>query len=141
MNDRITDAAEKPSELAKKFASDAYQAASESVQEKLAEKVQSSATYLENVASALHRAARELSKDAPLASTVAGFCADKAQDYAGQIEGKSASELVDVARDFARRQPVIVVGAAAALGFLAFRAFKNASPADEELDNEEYEGA
>lgn len=136
MSDRIANTVEKPSDLVRNLASDAYEVASETVQTKLDERVQNGAVYLDNVAVALRRAANDLSQDAPLASTIASYCAGKAEDYAGQIDGKSASELVEVARDFARRQPVLVVGAAAALGFLAFRAFKNAPLADSEEDDE-----
>jgi acyl-CoA reductase-like NAD-dependent aldehyde dehydrogenase len=130
-------------ELAKGLASEAYAAASEKVQEKLDEQVQDGAAYLDTVAETIRRAARDLEKDAPIASGIADFCADRLEDYAGTVEGKSAAELLEGVKDFTRNQPVIVVAAAAAVGFLVFRAFRNAQPAIDEEDavDEEFAGA
>ena len=130
-------------ELAKGLASEAYAAASEKVQEKLDEQVQDGAAYLDTVAETIRRAARDLEKDAPIASGIADFCADRLEDYAGKVEGKSAAGITRRCKGFHAEPTSNCSGRRGGLGFLAFRAFRNAQPAIDEEDavDEEFAGA
>ena len=50
--------------------------------------------------------------------------ADKIDEFASSTRDKTVEELFETASDFARRQPAVVFGAAAAAGFLLFRILK-----------------
>ncbi len=129
-------------ENASSLAGDALGVASERVKDRINEQVQGSSEYLERIAESLRSTADDLNEDAPLAANVANLCADRLDDVAGRVAGKSATELLELGQDAARRHPALVFGLAAAAGFLFFRTFK-ARPQrqiDEEAD-EEFEGA
>lgn len=124
-------------EAAKSLASDALGAASDTVKERMDDNVQGSAAYIARIAEFVRTAAEELSADAPLVAGLATKSADKLDDLSDSLASKSATELLDMARETARRNPALVFGIAATVGFLAFRTFKSRPVEVEDLEQDE----
>ena len=76
----------------------------------------------------LARSARGLADNldggAPQLAQMVRRAASAAESLSHDIRDKSVHELADVTKDFARRQPALFVGAAAAAGFLLARFIK-----------------
>ena len=60
-------------------------------------------------------------KVGPTYGAYARKAATGVSDFAGAIENKDIDELVDDARDFVRKSPLIAIGAAVAIGFALTR--------------------
>ena len=56
--------------------------------------------------------------------------ADSLERFSTNLRGKDMNELLDGARDFARRQPVLFVGGSFAVGLLAARFLKSSGQTD-----------
>jgi hypothetical protein len=63
--------------------------------------------------------------------------ADRLDDYADGLRDKSIDQLMKTASDFTRRQPAVVFGVAALVGFFALRTFKSASLRSERLSRDD----
>lgn len=88
------------------------------------------ASGLGDFAGALRRAAREMEggQSAPV-SRMAQSAADGLQRFSETLRSKDLDALLHEAESFARRQPVVFMGAAALAGFLAVRFLKSSRPA------------
>lgn len=82
------------------------------------------ADVVRQVGEAVKAAADKLDQDAPQLAGVAREAAGKIDTLSTQLSAKSADELFQDASDFARRQPAIVFGGAALVGFALFRLFR-----------------
>jgi len=82
------------------------------------------ADVVRHVGEAVRAAADKLDQDAPQLAGVAREAAGKIDSLSTQLSAKSADELFQDASDFARRQPAIVFGGAALVGFALFRLFR-----------------
>ena len=82
------------------------------------------ADVVRHVGEAVKAAADKLDQDAPQLAGVAREAAGKIDSLSMQLSAKSAEELFQDASDFARRQPAIVFGGAALVGFALFRLFR-----------------
>jgi hypothetical protein len=112
---------------AKKAASSAAATVGDQVTHLLDRQVETGADTVSSVARSAKRAAEELERDSPqLAGFVRTF-ADRIDDYANDLHGQSAEDLVRAASDFTRRQPGLVFGLAALAGFFAWRTLKSSS--------------
>jgi ElaB/YqjD/DUF883 family membrane-anchored ribosome-binding protein len=85
------------------------------------QQVAAGADLVGRVASAINTAADELDRASPALSGLVRGAGAKVQDLSRQFRDKSADELLADTRDFVRRKPALVFGAAAALGFVAYR--------------------
>src|SRR3954467_462830 len=56
--------------------------------------------------------------------------ADQLERFSNNVRGKDVNELLDGARDFARRQPALFVGGSFAAGLLAARFLKSSGRTD-----------
>lgn len=79
------------------------------------------ADRLSEVARAMHDTGRTLIQHNATAARYAQTWASRVEGVAENVKERSASELVSQTEDFARRQPALFVGAAAAAGFLLAR--------------------
>lgn len=80
------------------------------------------ATQLSGVAAAITKVADELSQTDQ--GTIAGYARDLAggvSRFADTVQNKDVDDLMGMAQDFGRRQPVAFLGAAALAGFVASR--------------------
>jgi hypothetical protein len=82
------------------------------------------ADFASNIAHSLQCAADDLSQKSPQLGRLVHQAAQRVDSFAGEVRDKSLEELFNDASDFARRQPVLVFGAAAVLGFAMFRMLK-----------------
>ena len=91
----------------------------------LDEKVGDGANVVGNLASSVHTAAEDLDQSSPqLASLVRGV-ADRLDGYATDLRDQSVDQLVRAASQYTRRQPAVVFGLAALVGFFALRTIKS----------------
>jgi ElaB/YqjD/DUF883 family membrane-anchored ribosome-binding protein len=104
-------------ETASSFASDAQQR----IHGYMDQQVAAGADLAGRVASAIKTAANELDRTSPALSGMVRGAGEKVQDLSQKFRDKSADELLADTRDFVRRKPALVFGAAAALGFVAYR--------------------
>jgi ElaB/YqjD/DUF883 family membrane-anchored ribosome-binding protein len=103
------------------------------------EKVVSGAELIGHVASSTRCAADDLDPKAPQISGLLRNASDRLEDFSQTIRDKSVDELIDTATNYARRQPAILFGAAAVVGFALFRLLK-ATPIEERAPRSESTG-
>ena len=94
------------------------------------------ADMVASVAASVRAAAESLEQDIPQLSNLVRGAAEQIDDFAESIRSQSTREIMDRAAALARRRPAIVLGAAAASGFLLFRLLRTPpdSQSDEDLD-------
>jgi hypothetical protein len=126
---KISDVAQQAMGEAKKSASTLASAATERAKGAVEERIAGGADLLGQVAASVRVAARELDPDAPQLAGFAREAAERIDDFSRQVRDKTVEELLETSSDFARRQPALLFGAAAACGFLLFRMIKTASGA------------
>jgi hypothetical protein len=86
------------------------------------------ADYLDTVARAVHRAAREFDADVPQAARYIRRAGGQIGSIAQAVRQRDIRELVTEVEDAARRQPALFFGGAVILGFAALRFLKSAPP-------------
>jgi hypothetical protein len=79
------------------------------------------ASQVSGVADAVGRAASELEQNNGSSAHYARMIADSAEKLSSTIRDNDVDQLLGMAQDFGRRQPVAFMGAAALLGFAASR--------------------
>lgn len=84
---------------------------------------------LQAFADDLERMARGEGADAGLAQDVVRQVSEKAKDFSSQLRGKEPAEVLDQARDFARRRPGTFLLGALAAGVVAGRVTRGAKDA------------
>jgi hypothetical protein len=137
----------KTSEFAKETADQAKHAASEAaagiaqqVRELLDRQVGSGAELLGHFARSTKLAAEDLDANTPqLAGLVRGL-AGQMEHYSESLGSQSAEQLARAASDLTRRQPALVFGVAALVGYFALRTFKAAPPISSPSIQPSYEG-
>jgi hypothetical protein len=84
---------------------------------------------LNTVATALHDASREMRNqdEGPIADYV-DTAASQVDQFATMLREQDLEQLMNTTAQFARRQPVLFLGAAFALGFAATRFIKSSAP-------------
>jgi len=96
------------------------------------------ADIIQNVADAIRTAADNLDESVPQLGGLARGAADRIGDFSETIREQSITDLARTASDFARRRPAILLGAAAAAGFILYRILGAASsgytPESDEMD-------
>ena len=132
---KISDVAQQAMGEAKKSASTLASAATERAKDAVEERIAGGADLLGQVAASVRVAARELDPSAPQLAGFAREAAERIDEFSRDMRNKSVDELLETSSDFARREPALLFGAAAACGFLLFRTLKTASGAvSEEAD-------
>jgi hypothetical protein len=124
---KVSDVAQQAMGEAKKSASSLASAATERAKGAVEERISGGADLLGHVASSVRAAARELEPNAPQLAGFAREAAAHIEGFSHDIREKSVEELFETSSEFARRQPALLFGAAAACGFLLFRVLKTAS--------------
>jgi hypothetical protein len=129
--DKANEAARKAGEAAQQAQNQAREAISNlsshaagTMKELLNNQVSTGADFVSDIAHSIHCAADDLNHAAPQLGEFAHEAARQVDAFATRMREKPADELFADASDFARRQPAIVFGAAAVLGFAMFRILK-----------------
>jgi hypothetical protein len=87
------------------------------------------------LASTVRRVSTDLETDQPAIAGVATTAADQAERLASYLRQTDARQIVDTVQDVARRQPLLFLGGAFALGLAASRFIKAAT-----TDKQQYQG-
>lgn len=112
---------------AKKAARDVAGTAQGELKGAIEEQKSAGAERAQRIAGAIDRAGDELAEEIPFAGDVMHRAAQEIETVATAVRERDPRELLDVAQDFARRQPALFAGAVGLLGFAAVR-FVMASP-------------
>lgn len=112
---------------ATKAARDVAESARGEIQGALEEQKAAGAERAQRIAGAIDRAGDELGKEIPMVGEAMHRAAREIEHTATAVRDREPGELVEVAQDFARRQPALFAGAVGLLGFAAVR-FLMASP-------------
>jgi hypothetical protein len=78
-----------------------------------------------HVAESAHCAADNLDQNAPQLAGLVRGAAERVDEFAQDLRGRTVEDLVRTASDFTRRQPALMFGLASLAGFLAFRVLKS----------------
>ena len=97
------------------------------IQGALEEQKAAGAERAKRIAGAIDRAGDELGEEIPMVGEMMHRAAREIEHTATAVREREPGELVEVAQDFARRQPALFAGAVGLLGFAAVR-FLKASP-------------
>jgi len=126
---KLGDKAQEFGTQAKQAATSLASEANENIKGVLNQKVGVGADLVGHVADSVRAAADNLKQNAPQLAGLVTVAADKIDELSSSVRDKTVDELFKDASDFARRQPAVVFGAAAAMGFLLFRILKVAPSA------------
>jgi ElaB/YqjD/DUF883 family membrane-anchored ribosome-binding protein len=121
---KLGDTAQEFGTQAKQAATSLASEANENIKGVLNQKVGMGADMIGHVAESVRAAADNLKQNSPQLAGLVRGAADKIDEFASSTRDKTVEELFETASDFARRQPAVVFGAAAAAGFLLFRILK-----------------
>jgi ElaB/YqjD/DUF883 family membrane-anchored ribosome-binding protein len=121
---RLSGAAQQMGTQAKEAATSLASEANENIKDLLNQKVAVGADLVGHVAQSARAAADNLKQNAPQLAGLVRGAADKMDEFSATARNQSIDDLFQTASDFARRQPAVVFGAAAAAGFLLFRTLK-----------------
>ena len=93
----------------------------------LDEQVDRGAAMMSQVASSTRLAADDMSETLPHVAGLVGSMADRIDAFAEEVRDKTVDQVVGIAADFTRRQPLVTLGLAALAGFVVMRALGNSS--------------
>lgn len=93
----------------------------------LDEQVDRGAAMMSQVASSTRLAADDMSEALPHVAGLVGSMADRIDAFAEEVRDKTVDQVVGIAADFTRRQPLVTFGLAALAGFVVMRALGNSS--------------
>ena len=85
------------------------------------------ADQISNVAEAIRKAGESAAEQTPAAGKAANAAADRLDLIGGYLQNSSGEQIVNDIQEFARKQPWVVAGAAAALGLMTARFLKASS--------------
>jgi ElaB/YqjD/DUF883 family membrane-anchored ribosome-binding protein len=121
---KLGGAAQEIGAQAKQAATSLASEANENIKGVLNQKVGVGADLVGHFAHSVRAAADDLKQNAPQLAGLVRGAADKMDELSSSVRDKTVEDLFETASDFARRQPAVVFGAAAAVGFLLFRIMK-----------------
>jgi ElaB/YqjD/DUF883 family membrane-anchored ribosome-binding protein len=95
------------------------------------ERVAMGAELIGHLAGSTRRAADDLDPNAPQISGLLRDASARMQEFSRTVRDKPVDELMETASNYARRQPAVLFGAAAVVGFALLRLFKSDSVAEQ----------
>ena len=125
---KVSEASQQAGRQAKETATSLASEANEKIRGLMNQQVGAGADLVGHVAESVRSAADKLDQDIPQLAGLVRGAADRIEDFSDNVRDRSVEEIFQTASQFARRNPAVLFGAAAACGFLLFRLFKNASP-------------
>jgi hypothetical protein len=124
----VTDTAQQEAGEASAAAREIFEDATDRVKSAVSEQKNAGADYLDIVARAVHRAAREFEPDVPQAAHYIRRAGGQLGEVAKAVRQRDIRELVTEVEEAARREPALFFGGAVLLGFAAVRFLKSAPP-------------
>jgi hypothetical protein len=137
---KLAEVAQEAGNQAKETATSLAVEAGENAKRLMNKQVGNTADFVAHVASSMKTAARSLDEHAPQLAKWTQGLASRADEFSASIRYQTVDELYATASDYARRQPTLVFGGAAACGFLLFRLFKAVPTAAEPQHQAENSG-
>jgi hypothetical protein len=113
---------------AQQMGSDAASSITGQVKSLLNDQVSRGADVVGQVASSTRVAAEDLHRTSPELAGLVGGVADSLENYSANLRDQSVEELLRAASNYTRRQPAVVFGLAALVGFFALRTIKSSDP-------------
>ena len=89
------------------------------------------AMTLRGAADAMRQVSDRIRQDEPSVASVTAMAADRTQDVARYLQQTDVNDMIRGVEDFARRQPLLFLGGAFALGLLGSRLLKASMPSQE----------
>ena len=86
------------------------------------------ASLLDGVAQSLHDTSSSMREQQPQIASVADQAAGRVEDFSSYLRDHDMNDVVRDAESYARREPLVFLGAAFAVGFIAARFLKASSP-------------
>lgn len=117
----VRKAASEVKDEAKQAASDVVETARGELQVAFKDQKTAGAERAQRIAAAIGRAGDDLGKEIPVVGDAMHRAAREIEDIAQAVRDREPGELLDVAQDFARRQPALFAGAIGLMGFAAVR--------------------
>jgi ElaB/YqjD/DUF883 family membrane-anchored ribosome-binding protein len=124
---KLGEATQQVGRQAKEAATSLASEANQKIKGLMNDQVGAGADLVGHVAVSVRQAADSLGQNIPQLAGLVRDAADRIENFSDDIRDKSVDELYRLASDFARRQPAVVFGTAAAAGFLAFRLLKGSA--------------
>ena len=124
---KLGEATQQVGRQAKEAATSLASEANEKVKGLMNQQVGAGADLVGHVADSVRQAADSLDQNIPQLAGLVRNAADRIETFSDDIRDKSVDELYGLASDFARRQPAVVFGTAAAAGFLMFRLLRGSA--------------
>ena len=121
---KLTDVAQQAGSQARQTAASLAADANQKAKGFLNQRMAGGADLAGHVADSAKCAADNLGEKAPQLAELVRGAADKVEEFAQEIRGKSVDELLRNASDYTRRRPALVFGLASLAGFLLFRVIK-----------------
>ena len=118
-------AASDATDKASQVASEAASSITNQVKGLLDEQVGNGANMVGHLAGSAMLAAEDLHRNAPQLAGLLHGVAHRLESYADDLHGQSVDELWRSASNYTRRQPAVVFGLAALVGFFALRTLKS----------------
>lgn len=128
--DAIKDQASKAAEAAREVGSHA----ADRFEEEVEDKRDAGARYVSSIAEAMRRAAHEFDEELPVAGKFLRSGAEQVESASERLKKGDFGDLLQGARDFARRQPTAFLGLAVLAGFGAVRFMKSSADNGAESD-------
>jgi len=128
--DAIKDHASEAADAAREVGSNAADRFKEEVEDKR----EAGARYVSSIAEAMRRAAHEFDDDLPVAGKFLRAGAEQVENASERLKKGDFGDLLQGARDFARRQPTAFLGLAVLAGFGAVRFMKSSADSGTESD-------
>jgi hypothetical protein len=129
---KADDRREGGTEAVKDQARETMAQAKDEVRVKLGEQQQVAASSLGDIAGALRTTAGQMRERNAMAAQAAERAAEGLERLSGTLRSKDLDTMVRDVESFARRQPMLFLGAAVGAGFLAIRFLKSSSPSSGE---------
>jgi len=86
------------------------------------------ASLLDGVAQSLYETSTNMRDQQPQIASVADQAASRVEDFSSYLRDHDMNDVVRDAESYARREPLVFLGAAFAVGFIAARFLKASSP-------------
>ncbi|MBV8696357.1 MAG: hypothetical protein JOZ76_05965 [Bradyrhizobium sp.] len=119
-------------------ASDVASEAADQIQEQARKQQHAGADFVDRLAKNIREASRAFEGDAPFAARSINSAAGYVEDAADKLRDGTLGDLIEGARDFARRQPTAFLGLSVLAGFAVIRLLK-ASDEDSATEDDGHE--
>jgi ElaB/YqjD/DUF883 family membrane-anchored ribosome-binding protein len=113
---------------AESTAANVAEQAQQTAEIKLASQKDQAADTLHTLAEAIRDGGQRMGQEQPQIASLAGQAATKVDEASRYVREHEVRDFISEAEDFARREPLIFLGGALAVGFLAARFLKASSP-------------